>query len=518
MTKPEEQDKKHELEEMFKDLSEYIQKKFGNRPVFNVAPFPAPEAPRPKSAKNGFQLKFDHTPRRIKEYLDRFVIKQDEAKKVLAIAVCDHYNHALADLEKRADYEYTKQNVIMLGPTGVGKTYLIKCIARLIGVPFVKADATKYSETGYVGRNVEDMIRELVQQADGDIQAAQYGIIYIDEVDKIASMINVSGRDVSGAGVQRNLLKLMEEAEIPLRDPMDISAQMEAVLEFQQKGKVQPKYIDTRHILFIVSGAFDELAEIVKKRLSGRAIGFGAEIEGKKEKFQYLMLAQSRDFIQYGLEPEFIGRLPVRVACEELNEDDLYQILVRSEGSIIKQYRASFRAWGTEAAFAPDGLREIARLAGKEETGARGLITVCEKILRDFKYELPEKGIDSFKIDRALVNRPAEALKKLLKKTVPPRTRASRQALACVEEEFKKEHDLQIVFSGPAARTASRLARGQKIGLEEFCRQVLKDFPYGLKLIRQNSGQKEFVITPEALEKPAETLSRWIMESFRPQT
>ncbi len=515
MNKPDDQEKQPEMEEVIKDLSEYIQKKFGGKAVFNVSPFASPPARPPEKPRGDFRLKFDYTPRQIKEYLDRFVIKQDDAKKVLAIAVCDHYNHALADLEKRADYEYTKQNVIMIGPTGVGKTYLIKCIARLIGVPFVKADATKYSETGYVGRNVEDMIRELVQQADGDIRAAQYGIVYIDEVDKIASTLHVGGRDVSGAGVQRNLLKLMEEAEVSVRDPMDISAQMEAVIEFQQQGQVKPKYINTRHILFIVSGAFDELAEIVKKRLTGRAIGFGAEAGSRQEKFHYLLTAQSRDFIKYGLEPEFIGRLPVRVACEELNRDDLYQILARSEGSIIKQYRASFRSLGTKVEFTTEGLREIARLAVKEGTGARGLITVCEKILRDFKYELPERGIESFKVDRALVARPAEALKELIKKAAPARNRGYRKALKRFEEEFSREYDLKLSFSPAAARTAGRLARKQKIGIEDFCRQTLKDYPYGLNLIRKNSGVSDFVITPDALEKPAETLSRWIMESFR---
>ncbi len=257
MTEEKPKDKTPNLENMIKDLSEYVQKKYGSKPMVNIAPVFSPPPSQPiagKKEEKKFKLEFNYTPRQVKEFLDRFVIKQEESKKVLAIAVCDHYNHATHDLDRKTNYDYTKQNVVLIGPTGVGKTYLIKCIARLIGVPFVKADATKYSETGYVGKNVEDLGRELVRKADGNIKLAQYGIIYIDEVDKIASAFNVSGRDVSGAGVQRNLLKLMEEAEVPLRDPMDVSSQLEAVMEFQQGGKIEPKVINTRHILFIVSG------------------------------------------------------------------------------------------------------------------------------------------------------------------------------------------------------------------------------------------------------------------------
>jgi len=252
MTEEKPGDKTPDLENMIKDLSEFVEKKYGGKPIVNIAPAftpsPGQGGPEKKQKEKKFKLEFDYTPKQVKENLDRYVIKQEESKKVLSIAVCDHYNHATHDLGKNPDYDYIKQNVVLIGPTGVGKTYLIKCIARLIGVPFVKADATKYSETGYVGKNVEDLVRELVQKADGNIKLAQYGIIYIDEVDKIASGYNLSGRDVSGAGVQRNLLKLMEDSEVSLRDPMDISSQLEAVMEFQQGGKIEPKIINTRHI------------------------------------------------------------------------------------------------------------------------------------------------------------------------------------------------------------------------------------------------------------------------------
>ena len=203
-------------------------------------------------------MKFDLKPKEIKQYLDRYVIKQDEAKKALAIAVCDHYNHVRECHEDptAADADYSKQNIVILGPTGVGKTYLIRHIAKLIGVPFVKADATRFSETGYVGANVDDLIRELVTQAEDNLELAQYGIIYLDEADKIATPPNIIGRDVSGRGVQIGLLKLMEETEVDLRAGNDVASQMRAAMEFQKSGKVEKEVINTRHILFIISGAF----------------------------------------------------------------------------------------------------------------------------------------------------------------------------------------------------------------------------------------------------------------------
>src|SRR5204863_712264 len=254
----------------------------------SVSAFPAPEPaeaePEDKAEKiDNQEFEFNFLPRDIKAHLDRFVIKQEEAKKVLAIAVCDHYNHAkyLRQLEKEnpkqaEQLEYTKQNVILVGPTGVGKTYLIKHIADLIKVPFVKADATKFSETGYVGGEVEDLVRELVRRANGEIKRAQYGIIYIDEIGKIAAAPNLSGRDVSGRGVQTNLLKLMEETDVPARAPNDIAGQMQAMMDFMQPNrKKQPSTINTKHILFVVSGAFSGLEKLVQKRLREAAIGFG---------------------------------------------------------------------------------------------------------------------------------------------------------------------------------------------------------------------------------------------------
>jgi len=462
---------------------------------------------------------FHLVPRDIKKHLDRFVIRQDEAKKVLGIAVCDHYNNArvMTTREPGAPpLEYSKQNVLLAGPTGVGKTYLVKHVAELIGVPFVKADATKFSETGYVGGDVDDLVRELVQKADGNTALAQFGIIYIDEIDKIATPSDVVGRDVSGRGVQTTLLKLMEDTDVPLRGGNDLPSQIQAAMEFQKRGKVSKETLNTRHILFIVSGAFDKLGNIITRRLKKSAMGFGAAPAlAAGDSTELLRLAGTRDFVDYGLEPEFIGRLPVRVVCDNLGENDLFEILQKSEGSLIRQYERAFAAYGIEAVFSTDSLRHIAILAAQEGTGARGLMTVCERLMRDFKYELPGASVRSLEIIPAILANPAASIHSLLRLGEEEARHAQRLVIEQFAERFGGQHGFVLRFEPAAVDAILRMAFEKNIPARDLCESLFKDYQFGLGLISRNSGQSEFVIPVDAVEAPDRVLSQWVVASYR---
>jgi endopeptidase Clp ATP-binding regulatory subunit ClpX len=460
--------------------------------------------------------RFNLRPRDVKKHLDRFVIKQDEAKKVLSVALCDHYHAVRQALEGRPQPNYAKQNIILIGPTGVGKTYLIRSMAELIGVPFVKADATKFSETGYVGGDVEDLVRDLVRRANGEVERAQYGIIYLDEIDKIAAAQNVTGRDVSGRGVQTNLLKLMEETEVPTRAPNDIAGQLQAMMELTGRaGKKQPAMINTGHILFVVSGAFGGLEKIVQKRLRDTTIGFAGGGQRRDQDEHCLSNVQTRDFIEFGFEPEFIGRLPVRVVCHPLNIDDLFLILKTSEGSITRQYEQSFAAYGIEALFEEEGLRRIAEVAHEEKTGARGLMTVCERVFRDLKFELPATEVRRFAVTRVLVESPASEMEKLIAESAKRERIVMRQLLDEFAANFHKQHSLTIRFTDEAAEWLVDEAVRTKTQVRELCATRFKDFQFGLKLIAENSGQQEFSIDRGAAEEPDRTLSNWVVASYR---
>ena len=507
-------------EEIEQEFQEFVQRKYGgsvrliNATASEAAPEVQTEEPEPKKT---FDLKFDLKPKEIKKYLDRYVIKQDEAKKALAIAVCDHYNHVRECHEnpEAADTDYSKQNIVMLGPTGVGKTYLIRHIAKLIGVPFVKADATRFSETGYVGANVDDLIRELVAQAEDNLELAQYGIIYLDEADKIATPPNIIGRDVSGRGVQIGLLKLMEETEVDLRAGNDVASQMRAAMEFQRRGKVEKEVINTRHILFIISGAFTGMEKIIKKRLHQSRIGFNAKVVSQSDDAaDYFGHVTPRDFIDFGFEPEFIGRLPVHVICTELQVDDLFHILKHSEGSIVRQYENAFRAYGITALFADSGLHRIAEKAIEQKTGARALMTVCEKVLRNYKFELPSTGVSEFVITAEVVDDPDTELKRIIEDADYNRNTVMHEQIRRYEAQFYAEHQLQIQFDAEATALICKRAIAQEKSTEQICGELLESYQHGLNLIKQNTRQFTFTLPKAVVENPDELLEAWIRESY----
>ncbi len=461
---------------------------------------------------------FNLKPREIRDYLDRYVIQQNEAKKVISVAICDHFNHVRRCLERPdlGELDYAKQNIILLGPTGVGKTYLMRNVAKLVGVPFVKADATKFSETGYIGGDVEDLVRDLVKATNGDTELAQYGIVYIDEIDKIANKANSGGgRDVSGRGVQINLLKLMEDTEVNLQSQTDMMGQMQAMMDVQS-GKKRKRTVSTKHILFIVSGAFDQMDQSIKKRLTNTSMGFGApQVSDEDEDSNFLDDAETRDFIDYGFEPEFVGRLPVRVACQPLKPDDLFQIMTTSEGSVLRQYISDFEGYGISLEMDNPSLQEVAERAYKEKTGARGLMTILERAFRGFKFELPSTSIKTLKVDKDTIQDPDEQLKQMLRANLSDQHVVLKNEIKEYTSRFESKHGFSLDFTEDAIIALIEESLETDKTIRGLCERKFQDFNHGLTLINRNTGQKSFSVDAEVIRDAEKALSNWVVASYQ---
>jgi endopeptidase Clp ATP-binding regulatory subunit ClpX len=411
----------HDPKKIEKELGEFLNKKFGGS-VRIITPSSQPQKSSdsgnlPKQEKNAL-VNFNIKPAELIAYLDQYVVRQDQAKSILATKICTHFNR-IRHQESQEDpgtriTGNIKSNILMLGPTGIGKTYLIKLIARKIGVPFVKADATKFSETGYVGGDVEDLIRDLVKEADDDIALAECGIVYLDEIDKIAASPDFMGAQVSRSGVQRALLKPMEETDVDLKVPHDPVSMMQELERYQRTGKRVSRRVNTANILFILSGAFNGLTDLVRQRLSRQTIGFNSPLALKEDAPSLLKQTRAEDLVKFGFESEFIGRVPVRCILDELSETDLYTILKMPNNPVILGKRLDFAAYGIDIVFKDEALKFLAHQASRENTGARGLVSVVEEVLLPYEQKLPSYSVKRLVVNEQVITDPSGILEDLL--------------------------------------------------------------------------------------------------------
>ncbi len=560
--------------ELEKEIGEFLSKKFGDN-VKVISPLVLPEEELPdktdKAPPKKKKLNFDLKPEELVAYLDQYIVKQDRAKTVLATKICTHFNRVKRREAFPDDHKEMvgsiKNNVLMLGPTGVGKTYLVKLIADKIGVRFVKGDATKFSETGYVGGDVEDLVRDLVREADGDIELARHGIIYIDEIDKIASSHNLIGADVSRTGVQRALLKPMEETDVELKVPHDPISMLEEIEQYRKTGKRDKRYVNTKNILFIMSGAFADIGEIIKKRISKQNIGFGAKIKRSDEDSDILKQLKTEDLVKFGFESEFVGRLPVRAVFERLTEDDLFNILRNPNNPIILGKKLDFEAYDINVKFEDKALRILAEQAFSENTGARGLVSAVEEALLLFEEKLPSTNIKKFPITSSVIENPQKALETFLatqndkkwdkiferiahqeKQWVKEYIKSKQKNLAeryhlrlsppqidlvaayyCnhitdigeamqkikfyydevkkLELYFLNKHDINIILEEDAMDLITEQFINSSATFENIYKKISTDFEDGLKLIQGKTGKNRFSITREALLDPKSFLN-----------
>lgn len=570
--------------ELEKEIGEYLSRKYGaNVKIVSAGLFPLAEkndSGKGRAAGKGRPFSFDIKPEELVTYLNDYVIKQDEAKAILATKICTHFNRIRYALDHpqqaKRGVGQIKNNVLLIGPTGVGKTFLIKLIAQRLGVPFIKGDATKFSETGYVGGDVEDLVRDLVRQADGDIELAQYGIIYVDEIDKIASSPYHMGADVSRTGVQRALLKPMEDTDVDLKVPHDPISQIEAIERFRATGKREKRVINTKNILFIMSGAFAGLDDIIKRRVQQQAIGFEGTVTSKKEATRFLKKVKAEDLIQFGFESEFVGRLPVLAVLDELTADDLFEILLNPNSSVVVAKKQDFRSYGVHILFEDAALREIATMAFKEQTGARGLVSIMEKVLLHFEKKLPSTDIQHLAVTADLVRDPLQELDRLLNE--PERRKFHKERYGVLEHiEYKRLVDfilqnlgeyleLHDILATPAriALMAKHCQKEQmdprdvcdffielieaivqcaekmsnKCGIRvsfnedaidrilarqpreietivELCESLAGTFEYGLRLLSQKKGVDHVIIDAEGIDNPDIFINKLVGETFK---